>query len=1605
MLPDRPFVAQKKYDIIFVSRLIGKLKKLEYQVTSEEYFESLPERRELAWVYEDPEEFYDEVLRVASARCSSFLVRSHCKSAANETFISSLHDSNALYAYEYRLAFNRVMREDGRVILGDDRNKRKRANAARYAFERELQQEREIAGITLQSGTEHALRREHRDKIQRDLAAKKQEEERKSKPKRERLDDRKRKRELADAMRVELQGSRELLIGSAAAIMGGLFANFLHKGAKAADCISTLIEGIKNAKNQLLKLMGGLWFIPLIIILHWFLDDWKLPLVASAVLSFLPGFLPSGLYDHIRHFFHFGDVQTQSGFEGYATLLSTLFTFSVFRGKINAGKVKEFVTRLSSFDRMAKGWDSLITCVMNGIETLVNFVRKRFGKESIELYTRADRIVHEWAKTAEAYLRDEATGVPMDQQRLDGLLRCIQQGYELKELYRGTDAGKLINTTVSQLGSATMSHLGAIASRDNTRLEPTTVFLYGAPGVGKTLMSVAFVTALLLKSGLIQKPFTAEDVKSQIWQKGTSEYWQGYNRQKAIVMDDAFQNRAFAGDKDNDYFNIIKMVGCFSMPLNFADLASKGKIFFGSQLVFGSTNLSSINAEAGIVIQEPEAVARRIKFGFQLFVVDGYKRDGKLDYKKFVDERAKCLENMTSETDPLCAFPWYMWEVEGHNFLTGANFGPRLPLSTVICDICDSIEDSLKSHERAEQSLNAMIGAFGATPELQAGRQLPRFGELFTAKKLKGLLSSASKELRSDASIVSKFLSVATFVAGGFLAYKLIEAFFGGFGRLLSGLFPSGKVVVNSNRPLTKPVTKYGKRVVVQAGVETTMVDHAYANSYKMYNKSTGVIYGQVLFVCMDMALQPQHFTERLREAVERGAATLDDELVFRSCINADNVHSYTVRQYLSFPRNTDNMKGRDNEAFRLNSRDLDIEFVKFSGLKAHKAIITHFLREGELRYVGGSSVELHICEVDDRRALSPDNKHVKYVYERVAKLGLNGSNGNPLFIPGGRQMNDYYSYPSARGVGDCGAILVLRDARLYGGRCVLGLHCAGVAGGIGAYANIVSQELIEQARKDLNVIVDNALPDLVSRGVVTQFGEGVPFAEMGSFMPIAQLKSPVFICPKTKYKKTALYEEGVYNSYPAILHSVIRDGERTWPMVNAVKPYSTPVLHHDIPRLPSIVRTALLPFITSSCHNSRDLYTFEEAILGIPQEKFRSIPRNTAAGFPYIYDVTGGKKAFFGTDQEYDLTGPKCAELRERVSLVLEQARAGVRLSHVYVDFLKDELRPLAKIESVSTRLISSAPLDYVVAWRMLFGSFSSSIMRLNVEKSGTAPGICSYSDWPRIVRHLQSKGPKVFDGDFKAFDSSEQPCVHDAILDEINAWYNDSAENQRARRVLWEDLVHSRHVGGRGDSQYYLYQWNKSLPSGHPFTTIINSLYALVCLVACYEHLTGDFRFFWDKVAPLTYGDDNVVNISDSVASEYNQITVSRAMSELFGLTYTSGAKVGDLIAHSSIHDVTFLKRRFFLDDGRWLCPLELDSFLYTHFWCKNQKLEREILISNIENALEELSLHPIEVWDKHARHLSDVLFQHFELPTRDRLVRESYLSLVLSRVDEWY
>ena len=277
-----------------------------------------------------------------------------------------------------------------------------------------------------------------------------------------------------------------------------------------------------------------------------------------------------------------------------------------------------------------------------------------------------------------------------------------------------------------------------------------------------------------------------------------------------------------------------------------------------------------------------------------------------------------------------------------------------------------------------------------------------------------------------------------------------------------------------------------------------------------------------------------------------------------------------------------------------------------------------------------------------------------------------------------------------------------------------------------------------------------------------------------------------------------------------------------------------------------------------------------------------------------------------------------------------------------------------------------------------------------------------------------------KMFDGDFSRFDSSEQPWVHSCILGYINRWYarNNSAwkpEDDQVRYVLWLDLVHSRHVTGVGSSLQYVVQWNKSLPSGHPLTTIVNSMYSLITLTACYMKRMNGSSDMWQHAFINTFGDDNLTAVDDEVCDVFNQVTVAEDMMSLFGLTYTSGHKDRELEPYTTIDKVTFLKRTFQRDDDPdggliwnspnqgWVAPLATESWLFEGYWYKNSRDPKTDMVNRLTHTLCEASMWPRHVWDEVFPKVQDFCYRH-NIPL-DIKSRADVRDLMKNRFDVWF
>lgn len=1455
--------------------------------------------------------------------------------------------------------------------------------------------------VELQSGDVRKAKREIRDAMQRDVQKKRDKEAKAAIPKQDRKA--KIRKERAHKYEYEEQSGKYVpyAMGALGGILGAKVFSTLKKTDLVLDNVNGFMSSMKSFASTLKQQLGdALWVVPFVAVVYYAVRHFGVcgTPVMGVLTSLLVTLIGKAAWAHVSEFFLDGDVELQSGLmDAVPKMMATLFTFSVFKKKMSPMVVTEFCKRISTLDRMSTGWESFISWTMDALEAVVNYTRVAFGKDRISLFKKTMQPTYEWAKKVDKVVCAEVTAANIDSAKLDEMVELIRDGYGFKELYRNTRMSRFIDDYLIKITNVLQPYVGSLNARNNFRFEPAACMLYGPPGIGKTLMAMPLCASVMLLSGLLPEGSTFDDVTKNVWQKGTSEYWNSYANQICLVMDDAFQSRADSTDKENEYLSIIRMVGTWSFPLNFADLQSKGKVFFGSKFIFGTTNLSSFNSEARIVLQEPEAVARRLNFPYTLKLNSEFSLDGKLDYAKFESELIRC-KTLAKGLD---AFPWHVWSVVKHNFITGQDTPGDIPLRELIVEMSNDLKRRADNHNVTKNFLSDFVSGF--QPELQSGDLISPFQTYgcppldpypkvkVTARFFKSKMESwfgkyvnYCKNAELNLRTCLKFIAVGAALR---VTFEIVKAVLVGIWKVLASFFKRKDVNHQSNRPVTQTIrgVKYKPNDAVIQSVDTSVVSNVYANTYKMfveYGNGGKCIIGQVCFINSDLAVQPEHFSANVRRMLRDGEIVETDTIVFRNAMHPAHAYKYSVSHYLGLKR--------------ISDADNDVEFVQFTNVRAHRNIVNNFMKELDIKYLSGIRARLDICSIDDNKKIAEVNHRNVFVLNSI-KMGTDLPIVN-------RKLKRYFAYNAPTTVGDCGAPISVFDNSLYSGRCVIGVHVAGMTSRSVGYSSIITQEMIKKALEELEIIDDQFEADLKARGVVMQAGHELPFGVEGSFLSIGVVEKPVVICPVTSYYPTDLFGIiGDYECYPAPLTAVFRDGEKVFPMNNAVKPYATPLLHYEQPWLDQAMYVAMRPLTLLTQDYSRRLYTFDESVLGVPQEKFRSIPRATAAGFPYVYDVKNGKKEFFGDKEDYDLTGKQALELRDRVNHVIESAKRGIRLSHVFVDFFKDELRPKAKVDAVATRLISSAPLDYTIAWRVMFGAFSSAVMRHHTY-SGMAPGLCAYSDWSILASRLKEKGKKCFDGDFKAFDSSEQPCVHELILQYINEWYNDSKENQLARRVLWMDLVHSRHIGGMGKDQRFIYQWNKSLPSGHPFTTIVNSMYSLFLLVATYISATGDLVGYWTHVTSVTYGDDNVSNVDDELAEIFNQVTVADQMRKQFGVTYTPGNKTGVFEKYTELENTTFLKRGFSKIDNSWVCPLEKDSFLYTFYWCKNKKLESKIIIDVLETALEELSMHDEHVWSEYAPKLVEVLAMKGAIP-RSKCEKKQYLNLIRSRTDNWY
>jgi len=626
-----------------------------------------------------------------------------------------------------------------------------------------------------------------------------------------------------------------------------------------------------------------------------------------------------------------------------------------------------------------------------------------------------------------------------------------------------------------------------------------------------------------------------------------------------------------------------------------------------------------------------------------------------------------------------------------------------------------------------------------------------------------------------------------------------------------------------------------------------------------------------------------------------------------------------------------------------------DVWLFRISNMRPHKNIIKRFVDEEELDNYNQTIpiAALFLREMEDGNNAMAAN---------VTKARIN----RKPFKKTDWTISRHYSFPFTSENGDCGSLSVLVDPG-YNNVKIIGIH-SGLLMGENAIGTFVTRQMMERFVAE-TVKVNNTICCL-PQGVDPDF----TYDDNGILM----VDSPhhYYRPTKSKLEKSPLYGLfGEAKREPALL----KNKDNLNPYEIALNRYGTGNFHVDEKSLRA-ASDNYMSLILKTCTHNPVVFSKEEAVKGIECRPYvNGVCRKTSPGYPWNIDKESGKWAYFGRDQEYDLTSKDCVKLFKRVDEIIAAAKEGKRLEHYYIDALKDELRDVKKILSGKTRMISCCPLDLVICFKMYFGAFVEAFIS-GRGPNGSAVGVNPAStEWTSLAKLLLQVGKNIVAGDFTSFDATQATTTLMEPLRIINAWYGDSEENQMIRQILWMEVVNSMHL--HGDKAV---MFDHSLPSGNPLTTIINTMYvnivARMAWIKCLGEDTSSIHEFNYHVCVIAFGDDHLFGISDEAIKYFNYNTIKLAMKS-FGLIYTNEDKTESSVESKELNQCTFLKRGFRFENGEYAAPLDINVVKEMCYWYRNGPGVDDRIAENVKNTLRELSVHEPDVWDT----ISGKLFSH--------------------------
>lgn len=738
--------------------------------------------------------------------------------------------------------------------------------------------------------------------------------------------------------------------------------------------------------------------------------------------------------------------------------------------------------------------------------------------------------------------------------------------------------------------------------------------------------------------------------------------------------------------------------------------------------------------------------------------------------------------------------------------------------------------------------------------------------------------------------------------------------------------------------------------------------------------------YGNVLFIKGYVILMPRHFIRELvLSKITNGIVRLSR--TGKAGKEFTNMIEFPTSELVNSDLSLNRVVEINNKDGSMMDAVLCLPDPKINKIHAHADITKHFITEDLQQKMVGEANAYIFGYSRANNVLSSHLKEARKVFPSTVPFNISSVKNEII------EQRDGYDYIASTIKGDCGGMVLIRSKIIN--RKIIAMHVAGNTNEQ-AYGVRLNVEILE---RHLKLLTEKfGFVSQVALHINNEITDETNEAPDGIFPSFGKVSIPLYSSSKTKLTPSILYNKlRTSITQPALLFPFIKDGQIIDPgRLGLEKCGVNTVLIN-----PAYIKWAKNCVAMKLNINTKELdiksycrtLTYEEAVQGTDDDYMGPINRSSSPGYPFNSDPfyknnKKGKSYWLGFGEAYEFDTKAALELRKLVDDLENDCSNGIISGVICADTKKDERRPIEKVKAGKTRMFSACPMHYVILFRKYFLGFSAWIMH-NRNANDISVGTNVYSsEWDFIARKLQRKGQHVIAGDFSNFDGSLNNAVMWAIFDIVNEWYkryDADIVKEKIRFSLWVHLVNSVHI-----YENNLYQWTHSQPSGNPFTVILNSIYN--CLIMRISYLVVmekidlslcNMKSFEKHVSMVCYGDDNCLNISNEIIELYNQKTITNAMDTL-GHTYTDEAKQVDGAISRTLTDIRFLKRNFIKhsSDTVYVAPLAIEVIYDMINWVRENEVDpNELLRTNIETSLMEMSLHGEEIYNNYVKELLSI------------------------------